>query len=62
MQESILQALAGMKETTPAVVEAYLTLIADVNAILGNDWNDTPMEEVKRRFNYAVQRSLNIAI
>ena len=45
-----------------STVEAYLTLIKDLNTILGNNWADTPSEEIKRRINTAIAFSLNIGI
>jgi len=43
--------------------EAYLTLVKDLSAHLGDgDWQGTPMVEVKEKFNRIIARSLEMWI
>lgn len=43
--------------------EAYLTLIKELNEFLGDEhWQETPMVEVKQKFNRIIARSLEMWI
>lgn len=42
--------------------ESYHQLMKDICTILGDSWEDTPVMEIKERFNRAIAQALRIAI
>ena len=64
-----LDKLDAIKELPPFLSgqirqrEAYLTLVKELNEFLGDEgWQQTPMVEVKQKFNRIIARSLEMWI